>query len=294
MRAGFPTAPEGVLMVNRVCTEPVPSAATSFPVEATFSRALSAFRPATLATESERRYFIPREALESLLPLHTLPATRISQRYVARDVGEVILALTTELDGEAVLPEHAEVKQVRLRESHPESGEARYELVIKARLSGDLSIARRELTVPLGAATFRRLCRQASGGVVIKDRFSVPASLSPDSPLPRSVRREAASLQLEIDLPIAVQHGRHAQSLAALDFAMIDLEVTDKRLMGLIASGQVGVALIDRAIDVSADLPEMHALRKPLSWRRLAERGIDKSTRRAVSNLRSLHEARFG
>ncbi|MFM1848570.1 MAG: hypothetical protein RL417_2044 [Pseudomonadota bacterium] len=232
-----------------------------------------------IGRESERRYFIPVARLGEVVDLSELDHKIIRQSYLSREAGEVGLVFLGLSRYGTVLDQESVVTQLRIRETYSRSsGEYSYDLVIKVKNEDHLPTEREEISLAIDLATFDRLHSFCDGWTLTKARYGFPVGSS------------SLELAIEIDILLCLERGRERVASPGAGFAIVDVEVANRRLMASLVGGENEHPLLKRCLDISDDQAELGELRKPLSWRRLGERGLDKKARRAIEALHIQYE----
>lgn len=228
--------------------------------------------------EAERHYFLPLSAVRDFVDLVDLPRIRILQSYFSQRTAKEVLHKLAR--GEQHTPGHdqADILQVRVRESLDCLGGRRLELTTKFRARGQSSLEKFELSHPLSELEFNSILAMSDRGTVVKDRHLL-------------VHNHAGeNLTLELDVPLWCKRFGKQQVLKTLGYALIDVEVSSKTIMQQLRAGNHYSPLLMAAIDVSRDLPHAAQLRRPLSWKTLAKKGVTNNTESALKILKRLYQ----
>lgn len=240
------------------------------------------FPRVTIERECERRYFISRAALEETIEVERLNHVVITQSYLDRSAGAVALAILPAIRRDIFIGGDTAITQVRIRETYERSsGNYRHDLVVKMKCPLHGVTEREEITVLLDEDGYRRLFECVEGWSVIKNRYRLPFMVS------------GVEYYLEVDIPIALTQRGETQKPPGREFAIIDVETPSDSCTIEFTARQLAHPILSRALDISDDTPELADLRKPISWRRLGEKGFDKRARRALDKLHSIAQERF-
>jgi hypothetical protein len=231
-----------------------------------------------VACERERRYFVPLEALDKVVDLDRLEHDVITQSYLSAEGGAVLVALLHTFGWSPPTDQHA-FTQARIRETYERSaGRFTHELVVKLKHPDDHPTERLEITLPLDERAYERLAPLTVGWRVVKQRHHLMESAR-------------GGFQLEIDTLIALTRDGESVRPPGEQFAIIDCEVADRKDLARLVSRRTKHPILSRCIDISPDVSDRDEQRKPLSWRRLAEKGFDKRARRALTELHAAFRA---
>ncbi|MCI5064153.1 hypothetical protein MRY87_00355 [bacterium] len=186
----------------------------------------------------------------------------IVQSYFPKQYGEFLIPLAIELRLLHPKFRRLQVTQARLRHLTKNTEES-YFLTVKGRLPDLLPTERIELPLALSEETYRALLPQATAGTITKDRYVAQVNGPEDA------------LSLEIDIPHSrfVSDGE-VEDLRTLDLAFLEVELATRTLDDVMRAGLHEIDLLRRAIDISKDNPDHAHFRKPLSWSRLARKGL--------------------
>lgn len=224
--------------------------------------------------ERERRYFVPRTALDDVVNLRRLDSVIVTQRYLSLESGSLVVALLSAFGVSNVKPNHV-VTQARLRETRPHrERHVTRELAVKLKHRECDPIERLEITVPLDRVSFERLVPLVNGWTIVKQRYSLPCEIG-----------SGRTHTFEIDSPLGVTRSGQMVKPPGECFAIIDLELDHRTTMRRGGLARPEHPLLDVCVDISADMHDRAELRKPLSWRRLGEKGFDKRARHAIEGL---------
>ncbi len=244
-------------------------------------------------SEKERRYFAPISDIDSRFDLSSLESVLITQSYFPKEIGEVVLTLVSELDRRVSFDEEASVKQIRLRESCPEGGGTpTYELVVKSKHHEHGETEVDELTISLSEQSYERLLSHATNGTVQKRRYHLPVEVVSVAKGMEKQGEVAKQLCFEIDVPLAQSKDGGVQDLSPLQYTMADLEVDDPEVMEALRKGQIRTQFSEISLDISNDQGKLGELRKVLSWKRIASKGIDKKARKSLTKLNEEYQQR--
>lgn len=228
---------------------------------------------ASKTVERELQYFLPLSQLKQRIALEHLPAKLISQSFFVPELYDVLSVFLRELSGQQAFPPQFRMTQIRVRHVHDEGFDSYY-LEMKGRTPEQENFERLEISLPITIALYNDLLNLASAGQLEKVRYSVDGYVTVDGAEERLVA--------EIDL-LRRAGGKEVVVPEELeDFAIVDIELADRAHVEPIREGLHSFEFLSSAVELSQ---VERTLKKGLSARRLAKRGLDERAHQVIAEL---------
>ena len=231
--------------------------------------------PACLGVETELRYFSPLKKLKRELDFKSAQDLQIDQHYFSEEFISLVSWFVFRAMGMTEIWREEEITRCRIRRTIHQSGSVICSLELKGPKK---DFQRREIIIPVSEDLFKRLRVFTNGSHVRKQRFEFDGIAGRNSPF-----------HLHVDIlkiaGAAASKRRKPSRIDGIEFALMEVEVSDRKTIPLIMNGTHSIPAIQSAIPVWTHSAH---IRKPLASWRLAHRGFTKKTERAIKFLSRL------